>query len=139
MKVLPDTNVFIEFFRNPEKKTKFESRTHRPLVFMSSIVVLELFAGCRTTRQERALASFMKPFEKGGRLVIPDHASFREAGRILAGLGHDGIGTGHRQRIVNDILIAVTASKAGMVVVTANAGDFSLIAKHSRVRWMLPD
>ena len=105
---------------------------------MSSVVALELFADCRTARQERALAGFLKPFEKAGRLVTPDHACFREAGRVIAGLGRDGIGTAHRRQIGNDVLIAVTAARAGAVVVTANAGDFSLIEKHTPVRWMTP-
>jgi predicted nucleic acid-binding protein len=138
MKVLLDTNVLIGFFRNPRKKEKFESRSHRPLLFMSSMVALELFAGCRTAREEKALASFLKPFEKAGRVVTPDHACFREAGRVLAGLGRDGMGTAHRRQIVNDVLIAVAAGRAGVVVVTANATDFTLIQRHTPVRWMLP-
>jgi predicted nucleic acid-binding protein len=138
MKALLDTNVLIGFFRNPGQREEFESRTHRPLLLMSSIVVLELFAGCRTPRQEKALASFLKPFEKAGRVLTPDHASFREAGRVLAGLGRGGIGTAHRRQIVNDVLIAVTAARSGTIVVTANARDFSQIEKHLPVRWMLP-
>jgi predicted nucleic acid-binding protein len=138
MKVLLDTNVLIGFFRNPRQKEEFELRSHRPLLFMSSVVALDLFAGCRTQRQERALSSFLKPFEKAGRMLTPDHGCFREAGRVLAGLGQDGIGAAHRRQIVNDTLIAVTAGRAGVVVVTANAADFSLIEKHTPVRWTLP-
>ncbi len=138
MKVLLDTNVLIGFFRDPRRKEEFESRIRRPLLFMSSIVALELFAGCRTARQEKALANFLKPFEKADRVVTPDHACFREAGRVLAGLWRDGMGTAHRRQIVNDVLIAVTAGRTGVVVVTANAGDFVVIEKHTPVRWMLP-
>ena len=138
MKVLLDTNVLIGFFRNPRRKEEFDSRSHRPLLFMSSIVALELFAGCRTPREEKALMGFLKPFEKAGRVVTPDHACFRIAGRVLAGLGRDGIGAAHRRQLVNDVLIAVTAGRAGVVVVTANAADFSLIERHAPVRWMLP-
>jgi predicted nucleic acid-binding protein len=138
MKVLLDTNVVIGFFRNPGAKEEFESRTHRPLLFMSSVVTLELLAGCRTSRQETALANFLKPFEKAARIITPDHACFREAGRVLAGLGRDQIGTAHRRQIVNDVLIAVTAARSGAVVVTSNARDFALIEKRTPMRWMLP-
>ena len=138
MKVLLDTNVLIGFFRNPHLKVQFESQNSRPLLFMSSVVALELFAGCRTARQEKGLTSFLKPFEK--KRVDPSDAGsctcFREAGRVLAGLGRDSIGTGHRRQIVNDVLIAVTAAKAGVVVVTANPADLALIEKHTPVRWM---
>ena len=75
MKVLFDTNVLVELFRNPHQRERFELRAHRPLMFMSSVVVMELLAG------------FLKPFEKANRIVTPDHACFREAGRVLAGLG----------------------------------------------------
>jgi predicted nucleic acid-binding protein len=138
MKVLLDTNAFIGFFRNPSQRELFDSRMQRPLLFMSSVVALELYAGCRTTRQQKALANFLKPFEKAGRVVTPDHGSFREAGRVLARLGGDGIGLVHRRRIVNDVLIAVTAARLGAVVVTANECDFSRIEKHTPVRWMPP-
>ena len=137
MKVVLDTNVLIGFFRNPSQREEFESRARRPLLFMSSVVALELLAGCRTQRQEKALMSFLKPFEKAGRVLTPDHVAFREAGRVLAGLGRDGIGAAHRRQIVNDLLIAVTAASLGAVVVTANALDFSRIEKHTPVRWML--
>jgi predicted nucleic acid-binding protein len=105
---------------------------------MSSVVALELFAGCRTARQAKALAGFLKPFEKAGRLVTPDHACYREAGRVLAGLGRDGVGITHRRQIVNDVLIAVSAVRSGMVVATANAGDFRRIERHVAVRWVSP-
>ncbi len=138
MKVLLDTNVLISFFRNPALKEEFEARTRRPLLFMSSIVALELFAGCRSVREERALASFLKPFEKAARIVTPDYGCFRETGDVLAALGRDGIGAAHRRQIVNDVLLAVTAARSGVVVVTANAANFILIAKHTPVRWMRP-
>jgi predicted nucleic acid-binding protein len=138
MKILLDTNVLIGFFRSPGRKEEFESRVHRPLLFMSSIVALELFAGCRTSREETALGKFLKPFEKAGRIVTPDHACFREAGRVLAGLGRDGIGKPQRRQLLNDLLIAVAAGRSGVVVVTANAVDFSLIERYTPVRWMLP-
>jgi predicted nucleic acid-binding protein len=57
---------------------------------------------------------------------------------VLAGLRRDGIGAAHRRKIVNDVLIAVTAGRVGVVVVTANAANFVLIEKHTPVRWMLP-
>lgn len=138
MKVLLDTNVLIEFFRNPVYREEFESRSRRPLLFMSSVVALELFAGCRTSRQVRALESFLKPFEKAGRVLIPDYQSFCEAGRVLAALGSEGIGTARRRLLVNDVLIAVTATKSGALLVTQNNRDFARIAKHIPVRWMSP-
>jgi len=139
MKLLLDTNVWIAFFRNPSRWDEFEDRMQRPLLLMSSIVALELRAGCITSREKRDLAGFLKPFEKAGRVITPDHASFVEAGRVLAEFKRDGIGVAHRRQILNDVLIAVTAIRAGAVVVTANANDFLRIEKHTAVRWTQPN
>lgn len=138
MKIVPDTNVLIGFFRNPDAKDAFEARHHRPSLFMSSIVALELRAGCRTPRQEKELAGFLKPFEKASRLILPDHGTYMECGRVLAKLMEDGISAPHRRSLVPDILIAVSSSRAGAMVVTANKHDFARIEKYTPVHWMLP-
>lgn len=138
MKAVLDTNVLIDFFRNPNHTEEFEAKTLRPQFFMSSVVAMELFAGCRTKRQQSELASFLKPFDKAKRVIAPDHACFVEAGRVLARLAGDGVDIVRRRQMVNDILIAVTAARARAVVITANVQDFSLIEIHARVRWMVP-
>lgn len=135
MKVVYDANVFITFFRQPDRRHEFEARTQRPLLFMSSIVAMELQAGCRNQRQEKALESFLKPFKKADRIIAPDYEAFREAGRVLAALGVEGLDVMHRRAITNDVLIAVSAAKAGAVVVTANERDFLRIERHTRMRW----
>ena len=138
MKAVLDTNVLIDFFRNPNHKEEFEAKTLRPQFFMSSVVAMELFAGCRTKRQQSELKSFLKPFEKAKRVITPDHSGFLEAGIVLARLGAQGEDVIRRRQLVNDILIAVTAARAGAVVITANARDFALIEVYAQVRWMLP-
>jgi hypothetical protein len=37
-----------------------------------AVVAMELNTGCRTMRQQRELARFLKPFEEAGRLIVPD-------------------------------------------------------------------
>ncbi len=139
MKALLDTNVLIGFFRDPRKRDTFEATSNRPLLFMSSIVAMELFAGCRTAVQRSALTAFLKPFEKAGRLVTPSHAAFLETGRILALLAGEGIGKAHLRQMSNDVVIAVSAARAGLVVVTRNSQDFSRIARWTPVRWVIPE
>ena len=102
MKAVPDTNVLLDFFRNPNHKEEFEARTLRPQFFMSSVVAMELFAGCRTKRQQAELESFLKPFEKARRVITPDHSCFLEAGRVLARLGGEGIDIVRRRQMVNE-------------------------------------
>jgi predicted nucleic acid-binding protein len=138
MKAVLDTNVLIQFFRDPDGKEEFEARTLRPQYFMSSVVTMELTAGCRTAKQLQELTSFLKPFEKAGRLITPDHGSFHEAGRVLAKMGAAGMPIAQQRRMLNDILIAVSAMRAGAVVITANLRHFGIIERHLPVRWMPP-
>jgi predicted nucleic acid-binding protein len=135
MKILPDTNLWIAFFRNPSQREAIEARLKRPITLLSSVVAMELIAGCRTRPQKRAVAGFAQPFEKANRILTPDHEAFLEAGRVLAKIGEDGIGAAHRRQLVNDILIAVSATRAGAVVVTANTRDFAQIERHTPIRW----
>src|SRR5215216_5096819 len=113
MKVVPDTNVVIGFFRNPESRSGFDLRMRRPLLYISSVVAMELAAGCRDARHKRALAGFLRPFEAAGRIITPDYAAFLETGRVIARLAEQGIGKNHLQAIANDALIAISATRAG--------------------------
>ncbi len=106
---------------------------------MSSVVVMELFAGCRNKQEQQELQGFLKPFEKAGRVLTPDHGCFLEVGRVLAKLGMDGMPAAQRRQSANDAMIAVSATREGVVVVTANARDFARIGKYTPLRWMLPD
>lgn len=139
MKTVLDTNVVIGFLRNRARKDAFESRTVRPQLYMSSVVVMELYAGCRTKRHTSHLDAFLEPFEKAKRLITPDHGSFREAGRVLEKLGVAGLTSPELRQITNDVLIAVSALRAGAVVLTSNVADFSRIASQVPVRWLQPD
>ena len=136
MKIVPDTNVLIEFFRSPARRVEFDRAMNRPLLYISSVVAMELAAGCRDPRHSRALARFLRPFETAGRIITPDYGAFVESGRTIAALAFEGIGKTHLQAIVNDVLIGVSAARSGAIVLTKNAGDFARIAEHTRVRWM---
>lgn len=68
------------------------------------------------------------------RLLVPDHEAHLSAG-ILSGVLARLLnlpGGAHRQRI-NDVLILLTARKAGAAVLTANIGDFD------QVQQLVPD
>jgi predicted nucleic acid-binding protein len=138
MKVALDTNVLIHFFRHPEARQSFEAKSRRPLLFLSSVVITELLAGCRTKPQQSALEQFVKPFEKADRIIVPDHATWLESGKTLARMGIAGADANRQRRLFNDILIAVSAYRRGAIVVTANAADFTYIEQFTTVRWQHP-
>jgi predicted nucleic acid-binding protein len=117
----------------------FEARAERPILFMSSVVAMELFAGCRTKPHRSAVAAFPKPFEKAGRVIEPDQGSFVEAGVVLARLGGEGLAKTHVRLMSNDVLIAVSAARAGITVVTQNVRDFTRIARWAPIHWQAPE
>jgi predicted nucleic acid-binding protein len=104
-----------------------EQVARRSLWYMSSVVAMELRAGCHTRADERTLNSLLNPFEKTGRVIYPDHRMWLRAGAILAALGAGD--RRERYRLVNDTLIALSAISIGACVVTANRRDFEMLAQ----------
>lgn len=135
MKTVFDTNVWVRFFRRPDDRAALEARLKRPLVLMSSVVVMELRAGCPTRREAAELDLFLKPYEKAGRVVSPDMGAFYEAGNVLAKLGAEGVSPAERRRLTNDVLIAVTAVRHGARVITSNVRDFAKIERYLPLSW----
>jgi predicted nucleic acid-binding protein len=89
-------------------------------------------------QQRTAVDGFLEPFQQAGRMVTPDSGVFIEAGRVLALMNREGIGTSHLPQITNDVLIAVSATRAGAAVVTLNIRDFTRIERLTPVRWIAP-
>jgi predicted nucleic acid-binding protein len=54
----------------------------------------------------------------------------------MARMAAEGIGREHLRQIMSDILIAVSSSRAGAMVVTANPKDFSRIEDYTPIRWI---
>jgi predicted nucleic acid-binding protein len=69
------------------------------------------------------------------RLLTPDGSDWVAAGRILAKVGakygFDQIG---RARLTNDTLVAVSAARRGIEILTANPKDFARIGEFRQIR-----
>ena len=94
----------------------FAADVDRSDIYMSSIVAMELRAGCRTRSQNRNVDKFLRPFEVAGRVVPPSHSACLKAGATLAELGmRFGFDASRVRRITNDVngYVQVSASAGG--------------------------
>jgi len=130
-----DTNIFIS-----------RQRVELPDNFWMSVVVLqELVVGAEDEAEVKALNAARREYEKAGRLLVPNGEDWWLAGKIInslqRGLKSESGGltpklmAEEKYRITNDVLIARTAKRAGVTVVTDNTKDFEMIQRFCAVRF----
>jgi predicted nucleic acid-binding protein len=112
----------------------------------SIVVWQERMVGAHDSRMMKRMEAECKQHEKDGRLLIPDREAWLTAGRILfAWLNDPGkqnkarqkpqLNHAQKQNIIRDVLIAVSAKKSGVVVVSDNV-DFPIIRRYYSFRWV---
>ncbi len=105
------------------------------LLWLSAVVLEELHAGARES-DGGVLEKLERDFEKAGRLLVPNLNDWVQTGRVLskfaAEYGYEEIG---RSRLTNDALIAMSAARQGITVITSNARDFGRLARFREFRW----
>jgi predicted nucleic acid-binding protein len=104
-------------------------------VWLSSVVLEELYAGA-DRRDHRIVARLERDFDKAGRILVPSLSDWTSAGKILSRLGakfgYEQIG---KSRLTNDSLIAASAARTGIVVLTLNPRDFARISEFCPLQW----
>jgi len=136
--VLFDTSVYITALR-----TRADAASHLRQIaggapqWLSSVVLEELYAGANA-RSGRVIERLERDFDKTRRMLVPNLTDWVHSGKALARLGarhdYERIGQG---RLTNDALIAASAGRMGITVITANAGDFGRLAEFLPFRWRL--
>lgn len=138
-KVTFDTNVFIarKAIRLPDS------------FYMSVVVMQELVAGAEDEAAIKESEAARKGYEKAGRLLVPTGEDWWLAGKVINSLQRGlksrrqgltpKIASEEKYRIINDVLIARTARREGVTVVTDNTKDFEKIQKFCNVRLMNAD
>ena len=133
--VLLDSSVYIAAFRRADRivsAMRFEVAT--PL-WLSAVVLEELHAGARPA-DRRVLDRLEHDFERAQRILVPNLTDWVQTGLILSRLanryGYEQIG---RARLTNDALIAASAARLGITILTANARDFARIFEFRRFDW----
>lgn len=132
-KAVCDTSVYIPFINQGIFHPVF-SESARPVLYMSAVVLSELYAGAHDARSIKLLDKLYNTFQDVGRLLVPDDRAWRQAGGIIAKLGRKyGLDARCLSRLQNDILIASSARRIGAFVVTRNEKDFRRIREFMEV------
>jgi len=138
--VLLDTSVYVSAFRRGETAIisirRYETDS---LLWLSAVVLEELYAGVDND-DRRLIEQAEYNFDKIGRILVPSLSDWTETGRTLERLGakygYEQIG---RSRLTNDALIATSAGRKGITVVTANERDFRRLAEFRPFQWQIAD
>ena len=136
MPVLFDSSIYITALRVGSDAALLLQRWAResPL-WLSSVVLEELYAGANTGDYP-VLEKLERDFERARRVLIPNLSDWTHAGRVLARLaqkyGYERIG---QARLTNDALIATSAARTGITVLTTNHRDFARLAEFCPLQW----
>ena len=138
MHVLFDTSVYITALRRGGEtflRTK-EPRASISL-WLSAVVLEELYAGA-TARDRHAVERLERDFDRASRVLLPNLSDWTQAGKMLSAIaskyGYEKIGRG---RLTNDALIAASAGRTGVTVITSNKRDFEKLAEFGAFPWHL--
>jgi predicted nucleic acid-binding protein len=106
-------------------------------LWLSAVVFEELYAGA-SDRDRKVVERLERDFDRAKRILVPNLSDWTQAGRVLARLAakyhYELIGQG---RLTNDALIAMSAGRLGIRVITANERDFSKLAEFRTFQWQV--
>lgn len=136
--VLFDSSVYITALRTRDDAAVSLRRiAGGEPVWLSSVVLEELYAGA-SAGDRNVVERLERDFEKAGRILIPNLGDWTQTGKVLARLGakydYEQIGRG---RLTNDALVAMSAARLGITVITTNARDFGKLAEFRAFHWRL--
>ena len=133
-----DTSIYISALRRGDEAALALRRlaADSPL-WLSAVVLEELYAGAGS-RERRVVERLERDFDRAKRVLVPALSDWAEAGRVLARMAakyhYEQIGQG---RLTNDALIAMSAGRLGIRVITANERDYRRLAEFRLFRWQV--
>lgn len=136
MSVLYDSSIYIAALRiGDEANVLLERWAGDTPLWLSAVVLEELYVGARN-ESLRLVTGLERDFEGSKRILTPNTSDWIQAGKILARLarkyGYEEIG---RARMTNDALIAASAARTGVTIITTNGSDFSRLAEFCALEW----
>jgi predicted nucleic acid-binding protein len=101
------------------------------------VVLEELYAGVNR-RDRHVIEGVERDFSRVDRILVPSLLDWVNVGKVLAQVAAEysyeltGLG-----RLTNDALIAMSAARHGITVITAKERDFALLARIRPFRYQL--
>jgi predicted nucleic acid-binding protein len=133
-----DSSIYISALRRGDDAALALRRlaTDAPL-WLSAVVLEELYAGAAEC-DLRVVERLERDFDRAKRILVPNLSDWTKAGTMLARLAakyhYEQIGQG---RLTNDALIAISAGRQGITVITANERDFRRLAEFRPFQWQV--
>ena len=134
--LLFDTSIYITALRRGDDAANSLRRLGGGApIWLSSVVLEELCAGA-DPRSRRVVERLEHDFDRAQRILVPNLTDWTQAGKVLALLAakydYEPIGKG---RLTNGALIAMSAGRVGITLVTANVRDFARLAEFRSFSW----
>jgi predicted nucleic acid-binding protein len=134
--VLLDASIYISALRKKDEAVvALRHLVPDAPLWLSAVVLEELYAGAGV-RDRSAVERLERDFERAQRILVPNLNDWTQAGKVLARVaaayGYERIG---RARLTNDALIAMSAARHGITIITANQRDFARLAEFRPFLW----
>lgn len=133
-----DTSVYVAALRKGEDGVLSIRRLDSgSQVWLSAVVLEELYAGADDSGHA-VVDRLERDFDRAKRVLVPNLSDWTQAGRVLSRLAakYDYARIGHG-RLTNDALIAMSAGRLGIRVITANERDFRRLAEFRTFQWQV--
>lgn len=133
-----DSSIYISALRKgDEGATSLRRLASEMPLWLSAVVLEELYAGAKD-RDHSTVERLERDFAKAKRVLVPNLSDWAHAGQVLARLAakyhYEKIG---QARLTNDALIAMSAARCGISVVTVNERDFRRLAEFRTFHWQV--
>jgi predicted nucleic acid-binding protein len=132
-----DTSIYVSALRRGEAGAPVARLVAENDIWLSAVVLEELYAGARE-RDRHVVELIERHFDKENRILLPELDDWIQAGKVLSQLAakydYETVG---RNLLTNDALMAMSAARAGVTVVTANVRDFRRLAQFRSFSWQV--
>jgi predicted nucleic acid-binding protein len=128
--VLFDTTIYVAGLRRGDERMLATRRMELgSVLFLSAVVLDELYAGAGDEARP-VVERLESDFERANRILVPNQNDWSRAGKVIERLAakydYERVGRG---RLTNDALIAMSAARVGVRVITTNERDFRRLAE----------